>query len=964
MCRMLQAIGLTAGCALFLSIAPGLSAQEPPAMPMKALYEDGAEYRWLRKKVLDSRLLDSMEDLSTWTMQGRGQLTLSDVRVRDGRHSLRLRSTLADQSNAPDAGGGGWGGPGITRTFPGEDWSRYNRISIWIYPEVVGSPAISFSMTLRNEGATKVPDAQNEGRHESIILQNRAWNHVVWEIAPIARDKITSLNIAYSESKRLADPGDSAVFYIDKLELERVDPDHTEGWNVAPGRIAFSHSGYAPGASKSAIASDLAASEFSVVRQDTGEVVLSKPVRRAKTDLGEYQVLDFSEVRQPGTYAIQAGDRLTRSFRIGTDAWRSSIWKAINFLYSERCGMEIPGIHGRCHNDCYITHGNKRIVVNGAWHDAGDLSATGHTPEIVYGLLSFAAKLQAQGEDPVLCRRLVDEAKWGLEWVLRTRFGDGYRVRGQLISVWTNGIMGDADDRFGEAQNSANVNLIDAALEALAYRVLKDSDPELAIRSLRTAEEDFEFALKGLDKPDRPTPTYGSVDEMDRASLGVLAATNLFQATGSKRYADKAFEFAGVVLASQQRTLPRDWKMPLTGFFYTAPNKENILQRFHVGNEQAPIVALSRLCEVFPDHKDWMKWYSATVLHSEYYLKAAAKVNEPYGTLPAAIYRESDVRLIPEKSEWRQLAQASRSVFLEQVRRGVPLGGEYYLRRFPVWFEFRGNHSVLLSEATALSAAAHVRGDLDSLDLAQKQAQWVVGRNPFAASTMYGEGYDWAPLYTVRSGHLVGALPVGIQTLGNNDAPYWPTQICWTYKEVWVHSVARWLWLMQDISGPALVEGLVEPSTLEPVEFREQATGQVTSVKADFASGSFRAPLAEGRYTVTHGGRRTTVVLLPGNKYRVDLRPGQAFDFKVTAEKQANGKVTLRVSAEGAGRHTFRVRADNLVLDQPQQTLDLEPGKPREAVWRASIASEDMPWVAVVVPDGVLSQRREMTGTR
>jgi hypothetical protein len=71
--------------------------------------------------------------------------------------------------------------------------------------------------------------------------------------------------------------------------------------------------------------------------------------------------------------------------------------------------------------------------------------------------------------------------------------------------------------------------------------------------------------------------------------------------------------------------------------------------------------------------------------------------------------------------------------------------------------------------------------------LAEEQAEWIVGRNPFAASTMYGEGYDWEPLYSVRSGQIVGALPVGIETREYNDAPYWPAQICWTYKEVWTH---------------------------------------------------------------------------------------------------------------------------------------------------------------------------------
>ena len=127
----------------------------------------------------------------------------------------------------------------------------------------------------------------------------------------------------------------------------------------------------------------------------TGQIVLTKPVEQTTTPLGKYQVLDFSEVREPGTYAIKAGDTLTRSFRIGDDAWRDSIWKAINFMYSERCGTEIPGIHGICHQDIYTTHDDKRIVVNGGYHDAGDLSATGNTPGMVYALLSLADSSEA-----------------------------------------------------------------------------------------------------------------------------------------------------------------------------------------------------------------------------------------------------------------------------------------------------------------------------------------------------------------------------------------------------------------------------------------------------------------------------------------------------------------------------------------------------------------------------------------
>ncbi|MGA3166727.1 MAG: glycoside hydrolase family 9 protein [Terriglobia bacterium] len=941
-------------------LGASLTAQQnAPDMPMQARYEDGAEFRWLNKKVLESRVLDSMEDLSAWSFTGAGEMTLTEVHAKDGRHSLRIRST----SNVAQVDGGGeWEDLVATRKFAGEDWSRYNRISLWVYPDVVGAPAISCSLTLHNDGSHKLPDRYNEGRHESIILKNHMWNQVVWEIAPLDRDRVTGLDFAYSLPKKFPDPGDQTILDVDQLELQRVVADHVEGWDVAPGKIAFSHSGYTRGSSKSAIATDLTAREFSVIDQQTAQAVLTKPVEQTTTPLGKYQVLDFSEVREPGAYVIKAGDTLTRSFRIGDDAWRDSIWKAINFMYCERCGTDIPGIHGRCHQDIYTTHDDKRIVVNGGYHDAGDLSATWNTPGMVYALLSLADSLKRQGEDPVLSNRLLEESRWGLNWVLKTRFGDGYRSTGQLVSYWTDGIMGTADDRFGKAVNDPDWNFRVSGVEALAARVLKDSDPELANRSLVIAAEDWKYAVEGLKTAPPLAEVYGAKDELERISYGVVASVELYQATGDRRYADEAVALGDLVLASQERKL-QPWTIPLTGYFYTSPKRENLFHRFHNGQEQEPIIALTRLCEAFPDHDKWMKWYSAVVLHSQYYLKPAAAVDEPYAVLAAAVYRESEARLIPESKNWTPLRAADRDAYLEEVRRGIPLGGEYYLRRFPVWFDFRGNSSVLLSQAKALSAAAQLRGDLQAADLAQKQAEWLVGLNPFAASVMYGEGYDWTPLYSVRSGQMVGALPVGIETKGFDDAPYWPTQICWTYKEVWTQPVGQWIWLMQDVSVPATVRGTANPASHEPVEFREQKSGQVTTATASPLGGEFNLHLPEGHYEVRQGSAHTSVTVLPGGLYDLDLRRDHALDFKVTFQDLGHEEVVLRVSAEGAGRHTFTIRSDNLTLkEQGKQEVDLTSGNVREAVWHVHVVSPETPWVALVIPDGTLSERREVTG--
>ena len=950
---------------LVTSLCPLGAQQSSPAMPMQPAYQNGAEYRWLQKPVLRSRVLDEMEDLTHWSFQGVGSMTLSTAEVKQGRYSICVAST--DNIGRVD-GSGDWQDLVATRNFASEDWRPYNRISIWVYPDVHGAPAISVNLTLHNEGAHLLPDDQNEGRDDSIPLKNHEWNHVVWEIAPLDRDKVTGLSFGYALPKMFPDPGDQTVLYLDDLELQQVTPDYVEGWEVAPGKIAFSHAGYTPGSTKTAIASGLRAQQFSLVEADTGKVIFAAPIQQKKTDIGSFQVLDFSSVDRPGAYVLRAGDTVTRPFRIGDDVWRDSIWKVLNFMYSERCGTVIPGIHGICHQDDYTVHGDRRIVVNGGYHDAGDLSATGNLPAMAYALFTLADRLQQQDEDPVLRARVLEEAKWGLNWVLRTRFGDGYRSTGQNISYWTDGIMGDADDRFGQAVNDPEWNFRVAALEALASRVLKESDPELARRSLATAEEDWRFAVEGL-KQAKPVPElYGQKDNLERVSFGAIASIDLYLATGNQLYAGEGVALGDEILASQERKL-QPWTVPLTGYFYTGPDRKYLFHRFHIGEEEQPIIALAHLCEALPNHKKWMQWYSAIVLHAQYDQQSAAAVDAPYHVLPAGIYRTSEANLLSESVSWRPLATASRDQFVAEVKQGLPLDGDTYLRRYPVWFQFRGNSSVLLSQAKALSAAAQLRGSLADEDLAQQQAEWLIGRNPFSASIMYGEGYDWTPLYSIRSGQMVGAIPVGIETKGNSDVPYWPNQICWTYKEVWVQPAGEWIWLMSDLNGPAIVRGVADPRSQGAVRLVNENSDQVFTA-ALAADGSFHAAVPQGRYrielgTTEHGTARTALTALAGGTYAVDLRREHAVTFTASSAVAGPGSIVVHVNVDGAGKHTFTIRTDNLSLADPEHesiAVDLGNHGRREFAWHTRILDSSTPWVAVVLQDGSLSGHAELSG--
>jgi hypothetical protein len=939
-------------CLYAFSAALLLSNGTPPDLPIPNDYADSIKTRWLNKKVLESRMLDDAENIQTWklvnTGQARGEMALTRERAVSGSSAVRLTSSTTGEKPIPTVRY--YGAAAAVRVVNGEDWSAWNRLSFWIYPYLPGFRNVSLLAIFHNQGKEAVPDTYGKMGLNYLILQNQQWNHVVWEIANLTRDKVTGIEFSYRLQGNEPGAATRVLFDIDKLELEKVNADHYEGWNVAPGEISFSHSGYQTGSPKSAISSDLEAREFQLINVETGVPSLSKTVSPVTTQIGRFQVMDFSEVREPGSYILRAGNRSTRPFRIGPDVWKSSLRKAINFFYVERCGYAIPGVHDACHRDWMLTHGEKKLVINGGWHDAGDLSQSlPNTAEAAYAMFSLAERLQARGEDPALLARLLEEARWGLDWLLKSTFHDGFRPGFSTMDRWTNGILGDVDDMVSQAGNNPGSNIAAAATEAIAARVLRKSDPVLAEYSLKQAKEDWEFAMSGIAERQRRAAT-------EMAGHAALAALELWQATGERKYSDKALEFAGTIANSQQRAFLPGLTYPLAGFFYTGPDKTRILRYSHPSHEDAPVVALTRMCELFPNHTDWMKWYSAVTLYSEYFQKAMAQFTQPYGMLANSVFHDEEYKLAGSGRG------ATAEAFREQVLNGVKIGEHHYVRLFPVWFEFRGNHGTVLTQAKAVSAAAHLRGNFELASLAQQQLQWVVGRNPFVQSTMWGEGYDYAPQYTPMSGDIVGSLPVGIQTHRNGDQPYWPAENCHNWKEVWVHPVARWIWLMRDLAGPAQISGRTNQGAREPLKFRERKTGKTTRIDTDPATNTFRTLLAEGEYEVIAAGAKRTMVLLPGGSYEFDFRPGRQFEFSAIPQTGNDGSVSLTVTLEGSGRHSLSVRTDNLSLAPSIRQFELQAGQPQTITMQGKMTALDAPWVAVLVADDDVIQRKEITG--
>ena len=182
------------------------------------------------------------------------------------------------------------------------------------------------------------------------------------------------------------------------------------------------------------------------------------------------------------------------------------------------------------------------------------------------------------------------------------------------------------------------------------------------------------------------------------------------------------------------------------------------------------------------------------------YLLAIAPNTAPYGMLPAGVHRldePEDAELFPYLHLLSDY-EAEKTNYAAQLAAGTPVGKEHVLRNFPVWFSFRGNTAILLSMGKSASLLGRALGDEALLQLGREQLYWMWGKNPFGQSLIYGSGTRYCSQYAAMCGELAGEMPVGVETLGNEDVPYWPQTNNATYKEVWTSSVSRWLWLAAD----------------------------------------------------------------------------------------------------------------------------------------------------------------------
>lgn len=770
--------------------------------------ENSLEAECAKKKVLVSKNIWSGEDEAYAPVaMKQGEVCVTDK-------VLRLQGDMTAKhwpEGAPSDGDyTNYGTAALVFRFPKESWEGYNRLHFKVRPAVSTARVLHLNVSVTNVGRIPVPDPYYREGATVFDLKNEVWNDCSWEFPSMARDKITELTFYVFLSGQCVAWDDRLLYDFKDICLEQIEnPEQEKGWECSRDRIVLSSAGYLPVGKKEAVA-NLDADTFQVIRTacqgaeqaktaHTDTVVMEAAVRTVQNERGSFRVLDFSALTEEGSYYLQAGDVRSAVFAVGEEICEEAVWKLLNFVYNLRCGMPVPGRHNTCHIDSMAEHDGVMISFGGGWHDAGDLSQqAAQSGEMVHALCEAAERYRCK---PILHDRLLEEAQWGLDFILRTRFGDGFRATSAGATRFTECKTGDFDDVAVRVFDHSYENFLFAGIEAYAAYAFREDDAELGRGALKAAKEDFAFAEKkfaetGVDPAHMYEHTYNSGVSQYYAVI-VWAAANLYQVCKEEYYAKQAVEYARRLISCQEKG---EAGLPITGFFYREESRKSIVHFNHQSREYQFVQALVLLCKVLPEHIDLPVWQEAIRRYAAYQ-KAIIGNTAPYGMLPAGVYRMDE----PEDKElfpyMHLLAdyQAEYPHYKKQLSGGKKLDEMHVLKNFPVWFSFRGNSALLLASGFAAAQAGEYLKDEELLQIAREQLYWMWGKNPFGQSLQYGMGSRYCSQYGVYVGECTGEVPVGIETYGDEDIPYWPQNNNATFKEVWIGTACRMLWLLSVI---------------------------------------------------------------------------------------------------------------------------------------------------------------------
>ena len=281
--------------------------------------------------------------------------------------------------------------------------------------------------------------------------------------------------------------------------------------------------------------------------------------------------LEFSALTNAGRYVLKLGEATSLPFTISDSVNTPLPDQLLEFMQQQRCGFN-PWLNTNCHQmdgrTAYgpLTNGST-LDARGGWHDAGDLLKYLLTSGNATAQILLAYQLGARSP------QLADEARWGLEWMLKLhpapdqlyhqvaddRDHAGWRLpQNETVDYgWGKGgarpvYFADGKPQGLKQYQSASTGVANlagryAAAMVLAYQIWKD-DPQqkdFAARCLKAGLEVYQLgrAKEGVQQGN----SYGApyrYEETTWADDMEWGAAELFRATGEKHFLEDAKRYA------------------------------------------------------------------------------------------------------------------------------------------------------------------------------------------------------------------------------------------------------------------------------------------------------------------------------------------------------------------------------------------------------------------------------------
>jgi len=246
--------------------------------------------------------------------------------------------------------------------------------------------------------------------------------------------------------------------------------------------IRINQLGYQPAGVKVAVwcsKQELVISSWELVDAASKKIVYSLKSEKAFGAYGPFKQtcrLNFSAFKKPGRYYLQAAGVKSPEFEIGDNVYKGAADFCLRYMRQQRSGFN-PFLKDSCHtHDGYVLYGEKagikdstHIDVTGGWHDASDyLQYSATSANATYHLLAAYRDFPNVFTDEKLANGLdgkngmadvLDEAKWGLDWLLKMHPKED----------WMFNQLGDDRDHMGMRIPKEDTNYYGKGLERPVY---------------------------------------------------------------------------------------------------------------------------------------------------------------------------------------------------------------------------------------------------------------------------------------------------------------------------------------------------------------------------------------------------------------------------------------------------------------------------------------------------------------